>query len=167
MFLTSMYFLISLTRILIKMELGVLDVITILLMFISLCFAVFLFTAKKVNKLSNLLLGSFLVFTALEAGSLFIDYFIFKDFPGIGMILSYVVFLPAPILFLYIVSIIYSDFKIKRVHFWHLLPFLLVNALLIPNFYLVSYEDKLLFLKGGVEGGRLEILSSYYLAHFN
>ena len=147
------------------MELTLTDHITLLLVFSSLLFAVFVFTVKRNNKISNILIALFLLLNALEASYQFIDYFLFKSFPGLGVTIYNLLFLISPLLYLYILSVIYSDFKIKKKDFLHFIPLILVTLILIPRFYLVSLEDKHHFLKGGVLNGAIEIKISYLLIH--
>lgn len=51
----------------------------------------------------------------------------------------------SPLLFLYILSIIYSNFKLKWKHLIHLLPWIIKTLVLMPNFFLASNEAKLEF----------------------
>ena len=51
-----------------------------------------------------------------------------------------------PLLFLYILSVIYSNFKLKAKHLVHILPWLINMLVLFPVFFMVSENEKLLFL---------------------
>lgn len=147
------------------MELTLIDHITILLVFLSLLFAAFIFTIKRKNKISNILIAFFLLINALEASYQFIDYYLLKSFPGLGMAIYNLLFLIPPLLYLYILSVIYSDFKIEKKDFLHLITLILVTLILIPRFYLVSSEEKIVFLNGGVINGPFELKISYLLIH--
>lgn len=147
------------------MELTLIDHITLLLVFSSLLFAAFIFTIKRKNRISNVLIALFLLLNALEASYQFIEYYLFRDFPGLGMTIYNLLFLISPLLYLYILSVIYSDFKIEKKDFLHLIPLVVVVFILIPRFYFVSSEEKLLFLVGGVLNGAIEIKISYLLIH--
>ncbi|NJM78482.1 MAG: hypothetical protein HC854_00475 [Flavobacterium sp.] len=52
-----------------------------------------------------------------------------------------------PLLFLYILSVIYSNFKLKTKHLVHILPWLINIMVLFPVFFMVSEDKKLLFLE--------------------
>lgn len=52
-----------------------------------------------------------------------------------------------PVLFLYFLSVIYSDFKLKPKHFIHLGRWLISICLLLPNFFLTNQEGKLQFIQ--------------------
>lgn len=147
------------------MELTLIDHITLLLLFSSFLFAAFIFTVKRKNRISNILIALFLLLNALEASYRFIDYFLFKSYPGLGLTIYNLLFLIPPLLYLYILSVIYSDFKIGKKDFLHLIPLIIATLVLIPRFYLVSSEGKFLFLKGGVLNGPIEIQISYLLIH--
>jgi len=147
------------------MDLNLIDQISLLLIFTSLFLAIFVFTVKTKNKLSNTLIATFLVLNSLDAGNGFIDFYVFPNYPGMGMLLSSSIFLIPPFLYLYILSVIYSDFKFQKKHLLHFLPFLIVSLLLIPRYYLVSLEEKHVFLEGGVLNGKWEIKMSFILAH--
>lgn len=147
------------------MELTLIDHITILLVFLSLLFAAFIFTIKRKNKISNILIAFFLLINALEASYQFIDYYLLKSFPGLGMAIYNLLFLIPPLLYLYILSVIYSDFKFEKKDFLHLITLILVTLILIPRFYLVSSEEKIVFLNGGVINGPFELKISYLLIH--
>ena len=115
------------------MQLDIIDVFSILLVFVSLLFAVFLFTLKTENRTSNLLLGLFLILNAQDSGAQFVGYYIYPQYPALGMFISSTLFIQMPLLYLYILSVIYSDFKLKQKHLLHLIPFILLNVVLIPQ----------------------------------
>ncbi|WP_345276956.1 helix-turn-helix domain-containing protein [Litoribaculum gwangyangense] len=56
-----------------------------------------------------------------------------------------------PLLFLYILSVIYSDFKLKPKHLLLLLPWTTSILLLVPNFFLVSKTEQFEFLSNYAE----------------
>ncbi|WP_284462576.1 helix-turn-helix domain-containing protein [Chryseobacterium sp.] len=56
-------------------------------------------------------------------------------------------FLQIPVFYLYIISVCYSDFKLKPKYLLHLLPFLIVNLVLLPRFYAVDAASKMSFIQ--------------------
>ncbi|WP_051575737.1 helix-turn-helix domain-containing protein [Aquimarina atlantica] len=72
-------------------------------------------------------------------------------------------FFQAPLLFLFTLSVIYSDFKLSSKHLIALLPFIVSTAVLLPNFYLANESEQLLFYKNYTH--TLEGKLSYTLAH--
>ena len=137
--------------------------ISLLIVFVSWLLVVFLLTAKTKNKTSNILLSLFLIVNAQDSSGLFAHYFLYPKFPGLGMLLNSTVFIKMPLLYLYILSVIYSDFKLKKKHLWHL-SFWIINLLVLtPRFFAVDFEEKEAFL--ALEKQAPEIIVSYILVH--
>lgn len=147
------------------MELNLLNILSLLIIFVSLLFAGFLLLSKSKNYLSNLLIGLFLIINAIDAGNSFIVSYIFPQYPGLGMLLSSTIFFKIPLIYLYILSIIYSDFKLRLHHSFHTLPFLFTVLVMIPRFYSVDFDEKWLFLKSAQIENILEMRFSYLLLH--
>ncbi|WP_241676570.1 helix-turn-helix domain-containing protein [Flavobacterium pectinovorum] len=72
-------------------------------------------------------------------------------------------FLQIPVFYLYVLSVCYSDFKLKPKHLLHLLPFVIANAILIPRFYAVDDTSKINFIKGYQK--MIEIQFNHILIH--
>ena len=121
---------------------NLLDIISILSLFIGLLFAAFLFTAKTKNRLSNQIFGVFLFLSAID--NIFISKILGDNFGGLSRIISLGVFLHLPVFYLYIVSVCYSDFKLKTRHLLHVIPYLIVNLLVLTNFYGVNPDSKII-----------------------
>ncbi|WP_223266473.1 helix-turn-helix domain-containing protein [Gelidibacter gilvus] len=51
-------------------------------------------------------------------------------------------FLQMPVLYFYVLSVCYSDFKLKAKHLLHAIPFVIANLVMIPRFYAVNTESK-------------------------
>jgi len=114
------------------MEFSLFDISTLLIAFASLLLAGFLLTLKSKNYLSNMLIALFLIVNAIDWGTVFLNQFIFKNLPVTGMIVQTTVFLKAPLLYLYILSVIYSNFRFKPKYLLHFIPFLIFSLILIP-----------------------------------
>ena len=147
------------------MQLDFTDVISILLVFVSLLFAVFLLTLKTENRTSNILLGLFLIINAQDSGAQFVGYYIYPQYPAFGMLINSTLFIQMPLLYLYILSVIYSDFKLKPKHLLHLIPFILLNVVLIPRYYGVDFDEKMIYLEKSRFERMAEIKFSYVLLH--
>ncbi|MDN3593956.1 helix-turn-helix domain-containing protein [Zunongwangia endophytica] len=52
-------------------------------------------------------------------------------------------YLPMPLFYLYILSVCYSDFKLKWKDLWHTVPYLIANLVMLPRFYLTNTDQKL------------------------
>lgn len=147
------------------MELTFLDIISIILVFVSFLFAIFLFTLKTEKRTSNILLGLFLIFNAQDAGSQFVGYYIYNLYPGLGMLISSSIYFIMPLLYLYILSVIYSDFKLSAKHLLHLIPFVVINIIFIPRYYWVDFDEKMIFLEKNQIERLPEIKFTYLLVH--
>jgi len=148
------------------MELDILQIFSLLDVFISLLLAVFLLTIKSKNYLSNILLALFLIIHAQDSDSIFLGNYIYPNFPATGMLIKSTVLLQMPILYLYLLSVIYSDFKLRRIHLLHSLPFIFGNLILMPGFYLLDFDGKLEFL-GSLDGSQnhIEIKIIFAILH--
>ncbi|ARV16912.1 helix-turn-helix domain-containing protein [Polaribacter sp. SA4-12] len=132
--------------------------LAIIIVVFFLFFSVFLFTVKTEKKLSNILLATFLVVVAIDISAFF--YTNFLQLPlALEMLRIQISNFKDPLLFLYILSIIYSNFKLKKIHFVHLLPWLICVVVLIPNFFLVDEESKIQFLNNFNETSEGKFLS--------
>jgi AraC-like DNA-binding protein len=114
-----------------------LNTITLLTVFVMLLLAFFLLTVHTKNKLSNRLFAAFLILTAFDLSSFFID----KDFESN---LKFEVFrmtaslLIMPIFYLYVKAVCHSDFRLKPKHLTLIIPFVITNLVFIPRFYLAT-----------------------------
>ena len=120
---------------------GVLGFIVVILF---LFFSGFLLTVKTDKKLSNKLLAAFLIVTAIDISAFFYHNFIQLPL-ALEMLRIRISSFKDPLLFLYILSVIYTNFKLKKKHLAHLLPWIIHIIVLIPNFFLVDESAKLLF----------------------
>lgn len=115
--------------------------------FITLLLTAFIFTVESKNKSSNRLFAFFLLINALEFSSWFINPLL-EEHPNtflynILIAKDLLAYLPMPIFYLYVLSVCYSDFKLKWKHLWHTLPFLIANIIMLPRFYLTTNEQQL------------------------
>ncbi|SHM64908.1 helix-turn-helix domain-containing protein [Flavobacterium saccharophilum] len=143
-------------------KINVLLIITVISLFISLLFAFFLVTVKTKYKISNYLFAAFLIITAIDiSGPLFE---LVSDGPSnLGMLRNNLAFLQIPAFYLYVLSVCYSDFKLKLKHLIHLLPFVMANMILMPRFYLVDAASKINFILN--RQNMIELQFSHILFH--
>lgn len=148
------------------MELDILNVMSLLIVFVDLVLAAFLLTVKSENRASNYLLSAFLIVSAIDSDSNFLGPYVYSNFPGLGMFLSSMVFFKLPLLFLYILSITKSGFSLKRKHLLHVIPFIIIFLVFLPRFYLVSFDDKITYIDSNTLSDRLlEVQISYIMVH--
>lgn len=119
--------------------------IAVITIFISLFLSLFLVTVKTEHKVSNRLFAFFLFLTAIDVSSNLED--LFKVSLDARIFLSSFFFLQLPAFYLYVLSVCYSDFKLKPKHLAHSIPFLTANLILLPRFYTVNRASKIKFLE--------------------
>lgn len=148
------------------MELDLIELISLLIVFVSLLLAVFLLTSRSENYVSNILLAAFLIISAEDSDSVIIGNFVYPNFPALGMLINSTVLLKIPFLYLYILSVIYSNFRLKWKHLLHAIPFLAINILFIPVFYSLDFDGKMAYLEVNTLSNRQpEILIDYIVVH--
>ena len=118
---------------------------------------------KTAHKTSNQIFAFFLIISAIDISEPLINQI--TDGPSnLGMFRNTVAFLQIPAFYLYVLSVCYSDFKWKSKYFLHLIPFLIVNLVLAPRFYLVNLAAKLDFIAN--RQNMVELQSTHWLFHF-
>jgi AraC-like DNA-binding protein len=118
---------------------------TVFSLIVSVLLVFFLLTVESKNKISNALFATFLLLTALDLSApLF--HLMTSGPSNLGMVRNTFAFLQIPTFYLYILSVCYSDFKLKPQYLFHLLPFIVVNLILIPRFYWAPVASKIDFI---------------------
>jgi AraC-like DNA-binding protein len=141
------------------------NLVSVVIVVISIILSLFLLTSKSKNKKANIFLALFLLANAQDSSGLIASYFIYPDYPGWGMIVNSTVFLKVPLLYLYFQAVIYSDFEFRFIQLWHLSPWLLNLLMFVPRFYAVDFDAKWTFLTAADNKEFLEIRASYILVH--
>lgn len=126
-------------------KINLLIVATIITLFISVLLIFFLLTVKTKDKTSNFLFAVFLLINAIDSSEPLFGL-MFDRPSNLGIFRSTIAFLQIPVFYLYVLSVSYSDFKFKRKYLLHALPFLIVNAVLVPRFYAVDDAAKMDFI---------------------
>ncbi|PCE63115.1 helix-turn-helix domain-containing protein [Sediminicola luteus] len=152
------------------MDFTILEIAAIFILFISLLLATFLLTVKTSNKKANTLLGVYFIVFAIHISVFFYSKFVTLP-PVLEMLRDHIAFFTSPLLFLYVVSSIYSDFKLKPIHLLHFAPFLIQVLIFSPRFYFSDSSTKNYLLKNlnDTPEGQLSIvfglsISLFYLA---
>ena len=123
-------------------EVNALTIISIVSFCISLLLAFFLLSVKSKNKISNQLFATFLILSAIDISGWF-QHLFYTGLSNFGMTKSLLSFLQMPVLYFYVLSVCYSDFKLKPKHLLHAVPFLVANLMMIPRFYAVNTKAKI------------------------
>ncbi|HCQ13734.1 AraC family transcriptional regulator [Flavobacterium sp.] len=143
-------------------DINLLIIVTSISLFISLFLAIFLFTVKTKQKTSNALFATFLIITAIDLSGPLLSLAVDKP-SNLGMLRNTMAFLQIPVFYLYVLSVCYSDFKLKPKYLVHLLPFLIANIILLPRFYFVDVASKIDLLQN--RQSVLELQFSHILFH--
>lgn len=143
-------------------QINVLVIVTVISLFISFFLAFFLFTVKTKHKISNALFAVFLIITAIDTSQILFNLIVDRP-TNFGMLRTSFAFLQIPVFYLYVVSVCYSDFKLKTKYVLHLLPFLIANLVLLPRFYAVDAASKINFIKN--YQSMIEIQFNHILIH--
>lgn len=134
-------------------QLSLLALIEIITTFQLLFFSLFLVTLNKGKKLSNILLGAFLLFLVLSYQSYVLDnfsQFFIANFPTFYHFMPLSVqLLVGPFLYFYVLSFLDSDFKFDLKNALHLVPFALFTLYLAVIFYSLPFEEKQQILRYG------------------
>ncbi len=127
------------------MDFSILGIITIFILFASLLLALFVLTVKTSNKKANIFLGVYFLIFAVHISVFFYSKYITLPYV-LEMLRNHIAYFTSPLLFLYIVSSIYSDFKLTSKHLIHIIPFVTIILIFTPRFYLVDDFNKLQLL---------------------
>jgi AraC-like DNA-binding protein len=108
--------------------------ISIITFFVCILFAFFLLSIKSKNKISNKLFATYLFLNAIMISAYFHNLFLsgLTNFVIFKALLAY---LQMPILYFYVMSVCYSDFKLKLRHLLHVIPYIIINIIFTPRFY--------------------------------
>lgn len=143
-------------------DINLLIIVTSISLFISLFLAFFLLTVKTKQKTSNALFAVFLIVTAIDVSGALLSLVVQKP-TNLGMLRNTLAFLQIPVFYLYVLSVCYSDFKLKPKYLLHLLPFMMANVILLPRFYLVNVASKINLLQN--RQSVLELQFNHILFH--
>ncbi|MBL0737217.1 helix-turn-helix transcriptional regulator [Flavobacterium sp. GN10] len=127
-------------------KLGFLDSVARIAVFVSLLLALFLLTVKTENKLANRLFACFIILSAIDFSGL-MDYSFPIEYVNIDLFRSTVCLLEMPLIYLYVLAVCYSDFRLKWRHLIFTLPFIVMNFVLMPRIYLKSGTEKQFILE--------------------
>ncbi len=112
---------------------------------LSFLLSIFLLTVKSEKRISNILIASFLMLTAIDV-SVFFYHGLIELPASIEMLRIRSSAFKSPLLFLYILSVVKDNFKLKPIHLLNILPFLIEIVVLLPNFFLVSTAEQSIYL---------------------
>src|SRR3954452_629256 len=102
------------------------DILFLLVLFLLLFIAIFLFTSDKGKRISNILIGSFFLVICLNLTDNFLLLKrVYFQYPALALWGSNLLLLCGPFIFLYTQSVIYKDFWFSKKKFVHFVPFII------------------------------------------
>ncbi|WP_303316418.1 AraC family transcriptional regulator [Flavivirga abyssicola] len=142
-------------------KLTIVGTITLVILVFSVLLSFFLLTVKSKNKIANRLLAIYFIVFAIHISVFFYSQYI--EFPTVlEMLRDQTIDLSSPLLFLYLLSNIYSDFKLRFIHLLHLLPLIIGILIFTPRFYGVSESERVLFTENF--NSQIEVKISYVVS---
>lgn len=125
-------------------EYNLLNIIALIAIFVSILLILFLLTVKSKNRLANIMLAGFIMFSAVDISGIFIGQ-ILKNQPVLYEFIQSFTFLIFPLFYYYVLTICYNNFKLKFKSLFHALPFVFYNLLLLALIF-VKHESLLFYL---------------------
>jgi len=113
--------------------------------FVSLLLAFFLLTVKTENKLANRLFTLYLLFFAIDNIGIFLTEDLIKSHLNLEFFRWSISSLIIPAFYLYIVSVCFTDFRLKTKHLLHLIPFVITNVVFVFRLYFLNKAEKMQF----------------------
>jgi AraC-like DNA-binding protein len=114
--------------------------------FVILFLALFLLTVKTKHKLGNQLFAFFLIANAIDACKYLIHH-VPENFINLEAFRWSIVYLAPASFYLYVMSVCFSNFRLKTKHLLHAIPFIAYNLNLISGIYFETITMKLHFIK--------------------
>ncbi|MEG1589674.1 helix-turn-helix domain-containing protein [Chryseobacterium sp.] len=124
-----------------------LDLASLIGIFLVLFLALFLLTVKTKHKLGNQFFAFFLIGNAIDACKYFIHH-IPENFINLEVFRWSIVYLVPASFYFYVMSVCYSNFRLKTKHLLHVIPFIAYNLYLMSGIYFENTDMKLHFIKG-------------------
>lgn len=122
-------------------------IIAIISVFILFLLILFLLTVKTSKKLSNQLFAGYLFLAAIHAGGAFIADPLLRMYSNAEIFRWTIIVLNIPLFYLYVLSLCYDDFQLKRKHLIHIIPFVGINLLLVFRISGMDVIEKKYFFK--------------------
>lgn len=134
---------------------------TLVILVFCVLLALFLLTVKTENRLGNRLLALYFAVFAIHISVFYYSHHIVLP-SAVEMLRDQIIELASPLLFLYLLASIYSDFRLRWIHLLHLLPLIIGVSIYVPRFYGVSESDRLVFIENF--DIQVEVIISYVVS---
>lgn len=126
------------------MDLNFENIYHILSITLTFLFSFYMFFHKTEKRFSNVFIGLFVLYIGFESiDVLLTEKSFYNDYPFLYLIIPNLAFLIYPLFFFYIQLIAFKDFKIKKIHFLHILPYLIVVLISTVQYYIKDKTTQL------------------------
>jgi hypothetical protein len=124
---------------------SLLNIMSGMSVFVSLLLALFLLTVKTQNKLANRLFAFYLIVFAIDNVGIFTSEDFIRTHFNLEFFRWSTCALIIPSFYLYILSVCFTDFRLQLKHLFHVIPFLITNAVFISRLYFLNETEKMQF----------------------
>lgn len=145
------------------MEFSLSNVFAVVIPFEALLFTYYILSLNVERRISNLFIALFIFVFGLENFMPILYENVFTSYPQYALILDTLFFLQLPLIYLYIKSASFKDFRIRRVDALHLIPLVIVNILIIFSYHILPLETKRLILMDGMRDLQMEMYAVFSL----
>jgi len=123
------------------MEITTNNVIELLAAFQAFLFAFYLLSSKDTKSKSTIYIAGFLILLGINTAQDYLEYFISPFSDNLYMFILMSFFIMPASLYLYTKSSIQPNFRLTSQSFVHLIPFIVINLILIPTAYAENLKD--------------------------
>ncbi len=132
------------------MELSLSNLLSIVIPFEALLFTYYILSLKVERRISNVFIALFIFDFGLENFMPILYENVFINHPQYALILDTLFFLQLPLIYLYIKSAAFKDFKLRRIDLLHLIPFVIANLFILINYHILPFESKKSIMLNGM-----------------
>lgn len=132
------------------MELSVNTIFSIIIPFEAALFTIYLLSIQVERKISNVFIALFIFDFGLENFMPILYENVFTIYPQYAGILDTLFFLQLPLIYLYVKSASFKDFRLSRIDLVHLVPFVFINILTVFSYHILPFDSKKAILNGGM-----------------
>ena len=147
------------------MEFNIDNIISLLTTFQAFLFAVYLLSNNPNRNASNYFMSVFLIAYGIDFAAFYSAHYLYPLAPNLAMILSMTLYLSFPAMYLYIKSSLYTDYRFQYKELLHLIPFLTVNLVFVPYYYLYNINPEFAPEKALSSFNDIIIPINYFMLH--
>ncbi len=139
------------------MELTLSNILAIVIPFEALLFTYYILSLKVERRISNLFIALFIFVFGLENFMPILYENVFTSYPQYALILDTLFFLQFPLIYLYIKSASFKDFRLRKVDLLHLIPYIIASIITIFSYHILPFESKRLIVLDGMRDLQKEL----------